>query len=137
MKLDQIVVKTFGQRMANATYVKILKFKAGRDKKGFAYAAAQTYSRQVVNVQGKIVPATDKNKYVSKFTFLDKKLNVKCTCSCPDFMFTFEWALARKGAADINFSNGDPPDDRNPGYRPGCCKHLIALRKLIKQKYNI
>ena len=138
MKLDQIVSKSFGLRKENARYVKILKFKAGRDKKtGLAYAAAQTYSQKVLNVHRKIVPSTDRNKYVSKITFLNKKLDVKCACSCPDFMFTFEFALARKGAADIMFSNGEAPDERNPKYAPGCCKHLIALRNLIKEKYDI
>ena len=137
MKIDQIIGKTFGMRRESAGYVKTVQFKTGKDKDGHPYAAAQTYSTMVVNVHRKVVPAQDRNKYVSKITYLDKKLNVKLMCTCPDFMFTWEVALAKAKAADIMFSNGEPPDERNPGYVAGCCKHIIALRGTIKKKYNI
>ena len=134
--MDQIIAKTMGHRREDARLVKVVQFKAGRDRNGFAYAAAQTYSTHRVNVHGKIIKAQDRSKYVSKIAFIDKKLNVKVLCSCNDFCFVWNWALHRKGAAELLFSTGDPPDQRNPTYRPGCCKHLIALRELIKKKYN-
>lgn len=125
-------------RKVNSQFVKIVKYKAGRDKKGFAYAAAQTYTPYQLNPHRKVIPAHDKNKYVSKITFIDKKLNVKVSCSCPDYVFGgWEWSNAQHGASDIIFGNGEPPDEKNPSHHPGLCKHLIHLREYVKKKHGI
>ena len=52
-------------------------------------------------------------------------------------MFRWEYANNLVGASDIIYGNGDPPDETNPKYRPGMCKHLLALRTLIKAKHGI
>ena len=65
-------------------------------------------------------------KYTSMIEFLDSE-HVKVSCTCPDFWATWEWALTRRGASDIRYSNGDPPDSRNPRYIAGCCKHLVKM----------
>jgi len=52
---------------------------------------------------------------------------VQVSCSCPDFMYTWEVALHNKGAAPIMYSNGEPPEERNPKELSGVCKHLYAV----------
>ena len=65
-------------------------------------------------------------KYTSNIDFVTRD-KVMLSCTCPDFWATWEWALAHKGAADIQYGNGDPPDSRNPRYIAGCCKHLVKM----------
>ena len=137
MKLDVLVRKSEALRKINARLVKVVQYRAGRDKKGYAVAMAKTYTRLEVNVQKKLMKARDQNKYVSHIKFLDKKLNVEVSCSCPDFIYRWEYANAQVGAAKIRYSNGDAPDSTNPGHKPGLCKHLLALRALIKQKHGV
>jgi intein/homing endonuclease len=54
----------------------------------------------------------------------------KCvvSCSCEDFLFTWEYTLNKKGAARIEYSNGESSKDRNPQQIPGTC---IAETELI------
>jgi len=137
MKLDQIVAKSTKLRKLNARLVKVVGYKAGRDKQGFAVAAAKTYTPKEYTPHLKLVESKDQNRYVSSVRFIDRKLNVKVSCSCPDFAFRWEVALHEAGAADIIYSNGERPDATNPSMQPGCCKHLIALRELIKKKHNV
>ncbi len=56
------------------------------------------------------------------------KSYVKVSCSCEDFTFMWEYALNRKGAANIHYSNGEPPQFKNLGLAPGCC---IAAGTLV------
>lgn len=54
--------------------------------------------------------------------------------NCDDFWAVWEYALNKQGAANIGHSNGQPPNEKNPSMRPGCCKHLVAMsRKLIER----
>ena len=57
---------------------------------------------------------------------------VKVSCTCDDYWATWEYALHRKGAADIKFSNGEKPIDKNPKLIPGVCKHLYRVLMGIK-----
>lgn len=62
------------------------------------------------------------------------KGKVKCSCSCPYFVFWgCEVPLNYDGAANIKFSNGQPPVIRNPGMESRFCKHGLALFKVIRQ----
>lgn len=137
MKLDQLVKKSEALRKINSKLVRVVQYKTGRDKKGFAVAMAKTYTKQEVNIQRKLVNARDQNKYVSHVKFIDNKLNVEVSCSCPDYMFRWEYANTQVGASKIIYGNGEPPNSTNSGMRPGLCKHLIALRSLIKDKHGI
>lgn len=138
MKLSQLMNSSERMRKLNSKFVKILNYKEGRDKQGQAVAMAKTYTPYELNVHHRIQPSRDKNRYVSSITFIDKKLNVKVSCSCPDYVFAgWEFANAQVGASDIIYGNGEPPTVRNPDNRPGLCKHLIALRSVIKQKHGI
>lgn len=57
------------------------------------------------------------------------------SCECDRFMYYFEYALMKKGAAKVKYSNGEPPVVTNPNLITGMCKHLISLSKyLIKRK---
>lgn len=137
MTLDAIVKASLPMRKLNARLVKVVAYKTGRDKQGLATAVAKTYTPQEYNMQKRLVSARDQNKYVSSIKFIDKKLHVKMSCSCPDFCFRWEYALHARGAADITYSNGEPPTDTNGEERPGACKHLIALRALVLGKHGI
>lgn len=118
-------------RKASARYVKITRLKKTVDKKGYPIAACQSYSTHTVLPSGRTVRSPNRNKYVTTITILDRKYNARLSCSCDDFMFTWEVALHNRGAAKIEFSNGEPPDSRNPSHRPGMCKHLVALYEQI------
>lgn len=51
--------------------------------------------------------------------------------NCDDFWSTWEYALAKRGAANSEYSNGEPPVVRNPKFVPGCCKHIFRLSELL------
>jgi len=59
-------------------------------------------------------------------------LPVELSCSCPDYMYRWEVANHKVGSAQIFHSNGKNPDKTNPTFRPGLCKHLIALGNYIR-----
>lgn len=56
----------------------------------------------------------------------------------PLFVFTYEYALAKRGNAFIYRSNGDPPVMKNPSNRPGLDHHAYAaVRHLITATRSI
>lgn len=59
---------------------------------------------------------------------------VKLSCNCADFVYRWEYALYKKGGADIVYGNGDAPGTTNPGMALGACKHLIALDQVIRER---
>lgn len=59
---------------------------------------------------------------------------VKLSCDCEYFMYTVEYALRRRGNADIIFSNGQPAVVRNPTHKPFLCKHLFQLAEVVISK---
>lgn len=57
------------------------------------------------------------------------------SCDCDRFQFTWEYALAKKGASSIRFSNGEPPVEKNPRLHAAGCKHVYrVLAHLANQK---
>lgn len=62
---------------------------------------------------------------------LYKHKRVLAQCTCENYVFTWEYANARCGAAYLIYSNGEPPVWTNPGMAVGLCKHLIALAKIV------
>lgn len=49
------------------------------------------------------------------------------SCSCEDFTFRCEWALANFwNMTFVRYGNGDPSDEKNPEHHPYVCKHLVA-----------
>jgi hypothetical protein len=136
MKLGKLVALSDKMRKINSKFVRITKYKAGRDKQGFATAVCQTFTPREFK-QGRVVPSNDHNRYVSSIKFIDKNLNVKVSCSCGDYCFRWEYANHKVGASDIIYCNGEPPVETNSKMRPGLCKHLLALRAFIEKKHGV
>lgn len=65
---------------------------------------------------------------------VNRHRKVLVQCSCENFVYVFEYANASVGASRLIYSNGEPPNFTNPKLAPGCCKHLIALAKIIIEK---
>lgn len=60
---------------------------------------------------------------------------VKIICSCPaHVMWGGEYALWKRGAADLKYGNGQPPVVRNPKNIPWACKHSVRLLAQIVSK---
>lgn len=54
--------------------------------------------------------------------------------NCENFVYVFEYANASVGASRLIYSNGNAPNFTNPMLAPGCCKHIIALAKIVLEK---
>lgn len=135
--LDELVRLTDRGRRINAKFVRTIGYKTGIDKQGIPTAVSRTFTRVEYTVTKRFIPARDQNRYTSSVKFLKKSpMYVKVSCSCPDFLYRWEFALEQVGAADIIYGNGEPPDDTNPKYNPSLCKHLVALRTKIKEKHG-
>jgi hypothetical protein len=121
LKMKQILKYTSADRIEKSKFVKVVGLKYGVHKHtGIPMCVSNTYS-----------PENTKNgpkyfKYVTKIEFLPKGY-VKLGCSCGDFKFRAEYVLHRYGAADIMYSNGEPPKETNPSMIPMACKHCVAL----------
>jgi hypothetical protein len=74
--------------------------------------------------------------YITVFEYTNPKDSdkVKLSCNCMDFVYRWEYALFRKGGADIHYGDGTVPDKTNPMLIPGCCKHLIAADQVIRER---
>lgn len=57
-------------------------------------------------------------------------------CSCEHFLFSCEFALAKRGSSSIINSNGEPPVVTNPRMLPMVCKHIVAIAA-IHPKLNL
>lgn len=127
LTLPQIIRRTNRFRKEGAKYVRILDLKKGYNSLGQGFIASSSYSTHILGADGRPYVNRDAHKYVTVITFLDKKLHVNVSCSCSDFKFRWETALSYKGAAEIEYSDGSPPDNTNPQYKTATCKHLYAL----------
>jgi hypothetical protein len=78
------------------------------------------------------------NKFMTSTEDLLPKLSkekIRCTCDCARFVYNWEYALARRKAAEIKFGNGEPPVKTNPRMIPAPCKHLVkVLTRIIAKK---
>jgi hypothetical protein len=127
LTLKQIIRSTNEFRKEGSRYVRIVQVKKGYNTSGQGFIAAASYSTHIIGPDGKPHVNRGPHRYVTVITFLDKKLHVRVSCSCDDFQYRHEVALAEKGAADIEYSDGSMPTTTNPGMKTGQCKHLYAL----------
>ena len=130
MTMRQIMSKTPSNRRAGAQQVKILeaKLRAVNDHPLILFKM-----RSTLNKSGVEDKASKFNKYITTVEVMPKGF-VKLSCSCDDFLFNWEVALHKKDAADIEYSNGKNPSDKNPTFIPGCCKHLYAAGEFLIEK---
>lgn len=56
------------------------------------------------------------------------------SCDCPRFKYMWEYALWKRGAAEIRYGNGEPPNVTNKRMRPAACKHFFRVRKGLLQR---
>jgi hypothetical protein len=135
LTLPQIAQRLNERRKQSAKYVRIIHVKKGWDSLGRGYVACASYSTKIWdNYKRKFVLNKVRNRYVTVIVFLDTRLHVVVSCSCPDFKYRWEVALNHKQAAEIEYSNGELPVIRNPTMRATNCKHLYALYQKIKDE---
>lgn len=67
-------------------------------------------------------------------TPISKAKAVFISCDCEDWCYRWEYACATYGATRIMYGNGAPPVITNPQEVPGCCKHLVALLRYVRDK---
>jgi hypothetical protein len=114
-------------RVINAQYVKFVKVKKGRTANGDGFIAAQVYTDKLEFRDGTIYSKPDHLKYIAMLVFFDQALHCRVSCSCADFKFRTSYVLNKNDAAEEDYSNGEPPNIRNPKMIPYCCKHITAL----------
>jgi len=56
---------------------------------------------------------------------ISKEAPVWVSCSCPDFLYRWEVALAHRNNSSVIYSNGAYPKITNPQMTPGVCKHVF------------
>tara|TARA_Y100001963_G_C6790611_1_gene455187 strand:+ start:3141 stop:3770 length:630 start_codon:yes stop_codon:yes gene_type:complete len=61
----------------------------------------------------------------------DRKQKVMVSCDCENYLYVWEYANAKHGAAKIIYGNGEAPVMTNPGESPGLCKHASAVADRI------
>jgi hypothetical protein len=133
MTMQQILDKTPRNRKDKAEYVKITESKIQKTKYGTTIYKAKVFS--IADNMGNPKRGGSRNVYVATVESNGKQCVV--SCSCEDFTFTFEYALNKKKAARIEYSNGESPDTRNPKMVPGCCGHLVRLGSTLIAKGRV
>jgi len=120
MTLYKILANVNLSSKERSEYVKVVSVKYGKSKATkFPKAVARTYTKRD--------EYTSPSKYYCSITQINAKGAVKVSCSCPWFLYRgYEYVLAKRGAADIIYGNGEAPTKPCPA---GCCKHLFMLAK--------
>lgn len=117
MTIRQIMQATPPSRRQAAEWVKITGMKVKKSPQGYPLVLAQTIASH--DNKGVRKSPQPNHRYVTHIEVQGKYVVVGC--SCDDFLYTFEYALAKRGAANIEYSNGEKPVDRNPKLIPGAC----------------
>ena len=129
-------------RINNAKYVSISSMKLSLAKaklKNNIPIPKGSAGLLTVTREGKHPPRKHRQRvYPADDNYEGEKLfecdNIKISCDCEDWMFTWEFVQARKGNADMIYCNGQPPVLKNPRLYPGLCKHLIVIMSFIMKK---
>lgn len=138
LTIQRILRESDRKAKIRAKRVKIGNVKIGLNRNDQLTILARTWS--TIDDEGN--PRSPKDYYRTRVTSLDKdssgkplKLSVgrvMVSCSCPYFPFWgCEVPLTWRGAAKIHYSNGAPPDLRNPDYKKRVCKHTLKLFEFI------
>lgn len=54
--------------------------------------------------------------------------------NCERWKYMWEYSVWRKGAAEVIFGNGEPPNITNSRMRPAACKHIFRVRKGLRKR---
>jgi hypothetical protein len=137
LTLKQILASVPRDRLLLSREVVINKFKRGFIKaSGQPMVACSSHSPHHPKTGERV---SNPPKYVTVITGLEgagkavSRQYVEVSCSCEDFCFVWEYALNRKGAAQIKFCNGEPPGAKNPRNIAGACKHVAALASHVNR----
>lgn len=137
LKFSQIfkqVIKYAPTQLKNATYAKIKTFKGfAKDENDRIWAYAITYSTKVYDAKTGLW-VRKPIEYYDTFIAINKKGGVILSCSCDDFKYRHEVALHKKGASEIEYSNGQAPIVTNPREHWTCCKHCLRFYKVLSEK---
>lgn len=131
--MKQVIKNSPANRREKANFVMIKKVKLKTLPNGAPLVMAQTSSK--VTSTGKGKPGGSINTYVTSVEVRGKY--VILSCSCPDFMFTWEFALNKQKAARIEYCNGEHPAERNPTLLAGTCCHSIRLGERMMDEGQI
>jgi hypothetical protein len=130
MTARQILAKTPRSRRDAAIFTRVKEAKKTKKGESILFMAKTITTKK---------PSGDRKTPPEPYTYVstievNKKGQAIVSCSCDDFMYTWEYTLKQKGAARIEYSNGESSKDRNPQQIPGCCKHLYGfMTKLIEK----
>lgn len=118
----QVLRTVPADRFTNAEMVRVTKLKVTRRAGVVVKITSESRSKGDV--------------YVTEFEYMnpDDTDRRKMSCNCSDFVYRWEYALYRKGGADIRYSDGSPSNKTNPTLTLGVCKHLIALDQMIQER---
>jgi len=138
MTIAQLLATTDSSRKSNAVRdrVTLVSFKPGGAKKDKIVAKTLTYDNNGPRLE--IRPHTHwiqkKCAAPEDYALPFNKSRVQVSCNCPDYLYTYEYALNHHGAARIINSNGEYPILKNPTLQAGLCKHLWVLLSYAKKK---
>lgn len=132
LTITQLLQATWPTPIANSKNVFLKGIKVGVVRSsGFPKVLAIAYAPTLPD--GKIKRHIENHKCsVTALGPKGFKGNVKVSCDCAYQTYYNEWALHLHGAADIQYSNGEPAVERNPQGKPNLCKHLYTLLRSIK-----
>lgn len=126
LSLGQLYKATPDGRKTDALQVTVLNLTKGSTaKSGFPGVKAETqssgprYKTQVAGTEASVP--------------VYKQKRVRVSCSCPDYMFNWEYANNYHNAGPLVYGNGDPPLQTNPSLNPGLC---IAKGEMITTRDN-
>lgn len=140
MTLRKLIRGTPRLMVNNSIDVEMVEFKRTKTKSGMPAIKAVAITNdpwrpnKVIRKHNTFIIGAEldkENNPVKKPINRHKKVIV--SCSCENYVFTWEYANAVHGASRIVYGNGEPPVVTNPGLAPGMCKHLVAASlKIIK-----
>jgi hypothetical protein len=125
ISIRQVFRNTPANRFTMADKVKLIGVKIGKSR-----------TLQKPKVVCQTYTSGDTVKYSTSITFI-KDDKAVLSCSCDDFMYRWEYALAKKGGAEVRYGNGEHPESSNPTLIAGCCKHVIALYNKLQAEDKV
>ena len=128
LSLKQLLNATPALMRNNAKFTGVKSLRHANTRNGMPAIRAKVWSQTGRNKQVyscDVIAKEDPDKPIYK------QSKVLVSCSCENFMYTWEYANNHWGAAKIKYSNGEPPTVTNAGLHPGMCKHLVCLAQEI------